>query len=59
MTFFFTMSTLETQYKNFLTENPTSTLTYDEWIEVRYSELSEMVSKLKTNISDNFEIGDD
>lgn len=53
------MSTLETQYKNFLTENPTSTLTYDEWIEVRYSELSEMVSKLKTNISDNFEIGDD
>jgi hypothetical protein len=27
------MSTLQTQYKNYLQENPTSKLTYDEWME--------------------------
>jgi hypothetical protein len=27
------MSTLQTQYKNYLQENPTSELTYDEWME--------------------------
>lgn len=27
------MSTLKTQYKNYLQENPTSKLTYDEWME--------------------------
>lgn len=53
------MSTLETQYKNFMMENPASTLTYDEWMEKKSSELSNKISKLKTNISDNFEIGDD
>lgn len=53
------MATLESQYKNFLTENPTSTLTYDEWIDQKSSELSETISKLQSNISDNFRIGDD
>ena len=27
------MATLQTQYKNYLQENPTSKLTYDEWME--------------------------
>ena len=27
------MATLQTQYKNYLQENPTSELTYDEWME--------------------------
>ena len=27
------MATLETQYQNYLKENPTSKLTYDEWME--------------------------
>ena len=27
------MSKLQTQYKNYLQENPTSELTYDEWME--------------------------
>ena len=27
------MVTLETQYQNYLKENPTSKLTYDEWME--------------------------
>ena len=53
------MSTLETQYKNFLIENPTSTLTYGEWIEKKSYELSEAMSKFISNISDNSIIGDD
>jgi hypothetical protein len=27
------MAKLETQYQNYLSENPTSKLTYDEWME--------------------------
>jgi hypothetical protein len=27
------MTSLQTQYDNYLKENPTSTLTYDEWME--------------------------
>lgn len=51
------MATLESQHKNFLTENPTSTLTYDEWIEQKSSELSNKISKSQPNILDNLQIG--
>lgn len=51
------MATLESQYKNFLTENPISTLTYDEWIDEKSSELSETISKLQSNILNNLQIG--
>ena len=43
------MTTLESQYKNYLLENPTSTLTYDEWLDQLWSPM----------ISDNFQIGPD
>ena len=43
------MTTLESQYKNYLLENPTSTLTYDEWLDQLWSPI----------ISDNFQIGPD
>lgn len=52
------MATLETQYKNFLIENPTSTLTYDEWIEQKSSELSNKISKSQPNILNNLQTGD-
>ena len=41
------MATLETQYQNYLKENPTSKLTYDEWIDRVWH----------PTISDNFQIG--
>lgn len=43
------MSTLETQYQNYLNENPTSKLTFDEWLDQLWS----------PKISDNFQIGPD
>jgi len=51
------MATLETQYKNFMMENPASILTYDEWMEKKSSELSNKISKSQPNISENFQIG--
>lgn len=53
------MATLETQYKNFMMENPASILTYDEWMEKKSSELSEVISKSQPNILDNLQIGND
>jgi hypothetical protein len=44
------MATLETQYKNYIQENPTSTLTYDEWLDKRLWEIY---------VSDDFQIGPD
>lgn len=44
------MSTLETQYKNYIQENPTSTLTYDEWLDKKLWEIY---------VSDDFQIGPD
>ena len=44
------MATLETQYKNYIQENPTSTLTYDEWLDKKLWEIY---------VSDNFQIGPD
>ena len=43
------MPTPQTQYKNYLKENPTSKLTYDEWIDRVWHPV----------ISDNFQIGPD
>ena len=43
------MATLETQYKNYLAENPTSELTFDEWMEQVWVPF----------ISDDFQIGPD
>jgi hypothetical protein len=43
------MATLQTQYEHYLTENPTSKLTYNEWL----TQIWEPV------ISDNFQIGPD
>ena len=44
------MVTLETQYKNYIRENPTSTLTYDEWLDKKLWEIY---------VSDDFQIGPD
>ena len=44
------MATLETQYQNFLKENPTSTLTYDEWMDKKLWDIY---------VSDDFQIGPD
>ena len=44
------MATLETQYQNYLKENPTSKLTYDEWMDQ---------ALWTTYISDDFQIGPD
>jgi len=44
------MATLETQYKNYIQENPTSTLTYDEWLDKKLWEIY---------VSDDFQIGPD
>ena len=41
------MATLETQYKNFLIENPASTLTYDEWFAINLSKPPEVISNLQ------------
>lgn len=43
------MSTLKTQYNNYLIENPTSNLTYDEWMNQIWV----------PRITDNFQIGPD
>ena len=57
------MATLETQYKNFLKENPTSKLTYDEWMDQKFSVMPEIIENIKPRIppyvSDNFQIGPD
>ena len=45
------MSTLKTQYENYLIKNPTSTLTYDEWFE-KWGEINKI-----PYVSDDFQIG--
>jgi hypothetical protein len=44
------MATLQTQYKNYIQENPASSLTYDEWLNKKSWEIY---------ISDDFQIGPD
>ena len=43
------MATLETQYKNFLLENPESKLTFDEWKEWLGKQLGEAIKNIKLN----------
>jgi hypothetical protein len=55
------MATLETQYKNFLIENPTSKLSYDDWMNQKFIARPEVMTNLKSMtppyVSDNFQIG--
>ena len=50
------MATLQTQYKNYLQENPTSKLTYDEWItevwEPEFDEIKEWDVTLSDGLDD-------
>jgi hypothetical protein len=41
------MATLETQYKNFLLENPNSKITFEEWKEWLGKQLEEELKRLK------------
>jgi hypothetical protein len=41
------MATLETQYKNYLLENPNSKFTFDEWKEWLGNQLNEALEDLK------------
>ena len=43
------MATLETQYKNYLLENPDSKFTFDEWKEWLGNQLNEALEDLKKN----------
>lgn len=53
------MATLEIQYENFLKENPTSSLTYDEWLEKKITKLSEAINKLQNDNSENLQNGNE
>ncbi len=41
------MATLETQYKNYLKDNPDSKFTFDEWKEWLSNDINEGIKKLK------------
>lgn len=43
------MATLETQYKNFLLENPELKLTFDEWKEWLKKQFEESLKDIKLN----------
>ena len=43
------MATLETQYKNYLLNNPDSKFTFDEWKEWLGNQLNEALKDLKEN----------
>jgi hypothetical protein len=45
------MATLETQYKNFLLENPNSKFTFEEWKEWLGKQLGEELKRLKIDTS--------
>ena len=52
------MATLQTQYQNYLKENPTSKLTYDEWIDQVWL-LNKLNKQEPPFVSDDFQIGPD
>lgn len=52
------MATLETQYKNYITSNPDSTLSFEEW-KNNFSQIYGLDSQLLAFISDDFQIGPD
>ena len=49
------MSLLETQYQNYLKENPESELTYEQWIELKLK----LPDGFQPMVSDDFQIGPD
>ena len=49
------MATLQTQYQNYLKENPTSKLTYDEWIDQVWL-LNKLNKQEPPFVSDDFQI---
>jgi hypothetical protein len=55
------MATLETQYKNYLENNPDSKLTFEQWIDQTFSPIPEVIANLQSitppYVSDNFQIG--
>jgi len=54
------MSLLETQYQNYLKENPDSQLTYEQWIELKFKTPPDAISGgFQPTVSDNFQIGPD
>ena len=50
------MATLETQYKNYITSNPDSTLSFEEW-KNNFSQIYGLDSQFLAFISDDFQIG--
>jgi hypothetical protein len=50
------MSLLETQYQNYLKENPDSQLTYEQWIELKFKTPPDGFQPM---VSDDFQIGPD
>lgn len=53
------MATLQTQYKNYLKNNPDSNLTYEQWLDQLSKNLAEVVAQHHPHISDDFQIGPD
>ncbi len=49
------MSKLKTQYNNFITENPQSKRTFEEWKENKFNTPNEKIPY----VSDDFQIGPD
>ena len=52
------MATLETQYKNYLNDNPNSEITFDEWKEWFGNQLVNAFKKMEENKTPKFKIGD-
>jgi len=50
------MATLQTQYQNYLQENPTSKLTYEEWMDQVWL-LNKLNKQEPPFVSDDFQIG--
>ena len=43
------MATLETQYKNFLLENPESNITFEEWKILLGKQLEQVIKEIEEN----------
>jgi hypothetical protein len=47
------MASLQTQYKNFLQENPTSVLTFEEWKDTIFKQMNEIINIINDNVDEN------